>query len=62
MEIEDNNWAKMSRTAKPSTKKMILDALDVDEVRTEGRPSSPVLPLVGSLNVPVSVKEEKDCE
>lgn len=62
MEIKDDNWAKMSRTAKPSTKKIILDALDVDEVRIEGRPASPVLPLVGSLNVPISTKEEKDCE
>ena len=62
MEIKDNNWAKMSRTEKPSTRKMILDALEDEDVEVEGRPASPVLPLVGSLNVPVSGKEEKDCE
>lgn len=62
MEIEDNSRAKTSGNSRPSTRKMILDALGVGEAWFEGRPESPVLPLVGSLNVPVSRKEEKDCE
>lgn len=46
------------------TKKMILDALSEGQVdeNIEGRPDSPTLPLVGSLNVSVSQKEEKDYE
>lgn len=45
---------------KPSTKKMILDALDAKpiEANSIGIPNSPTLPLFGSLNVPISEAEE----
>lgn len=49
---------------KPSAKKMILDALDDKALETNsiGMPYSPVLPLFGSLNVPISNMEEKKDE
>ena len=62
MHIEDARIGKTLRNPVSSTKKIILDALEDETVQIEGRPTSPVLPLVGSLNVPVSRKEEKDYE
>ena len=62
MDIEDNNWAKMSRVPKQSARGMILAALESSESGIEGRPASPSIPLVGSMNVHISRKEEKECE
>ena len=46
-----------------STKKAIVDALEgVPDEEIEGRPASPVLPLVGSMNVPITRKEEQEFE
>jgi len=61
MQENDNEWAKMSRQPKPSTKKMILDALSAEtaEEASIGKPDNPVLPLVGSMNVPISEQEEQ---
>jgi hypothetical protein len=61
MQEKDNEWAKMSRQPKPSARKMILDALSAESVEEAsiGKPENPVLPLVGSMNVPISEQEEK---
>ena len=47
-----------------SAKMMILDALDEKNIESNiiGIPNSPTLPLVGSLNVPISESEEKEVE
>lgn len=44
-----------------TTKKAILDALSKEALQDDsiGKPESPVLPLVGSENVPVTPKEEE---
>ena len=49
---------------KPSTKKMILDALCKEALQEQsiGKPAGPVLPLVGSENVPISPEEEERYE
>ena len=46
------------------TREMLLDALQgqSDTEGIVGIPSSPVLPLVGSLNVPISEEEEEKDE
>lgn len=48
------------------TKKIILDALgeanDENNEESIGKPAEPVLPLVGSMNVPISPKEEETVE
>lgn len=55
----DSQWEKMSRMPKPSTRKIILDALEANskEENIIGKPDAPVLPLVGSLNVNVHTEE-----
>lgn len=49
---------------KPSTRKMVVDALCAETMaeQSEGRSQNPTIPLVGSLNVPISEEEEKDVE
>ena len=44
-----------------STKQIVLDALnaETETERSIGKPDNPVLPLVGSMNVPISAGEEK---
>ena len=49
-----------SKIDSTSMKKIILDALEDETLM--GRPNNPTIPLVGSLNVPISPKEEKECE
>lgn len=46
------------------TKKMVLDALsaETEAEQSIGKPTSPVLPLFGSMNVPISREEENECE
>ena len=55
---------KKTKSTLLETKKMVLDALcEENEVdHSIGIPSTPVLPLVGSMNVPISQEEENECE
>ena len=69
MAEEDYNWAKMSRHQKPTIQRMILDALNDNEKignsmeqTSLGMPMEPSLPLFGSLNVPISQREEDEDE
>lgn len=64
--MTNNNSKVLDKTQqfKPSTKKIMLDALnnEVFEENSIGRPEAPTLPLVGSMNVPISATEEKNDE
>lgn len=53
----------MSDIAKKTVKDSLVEALgESAEERSMGRPDNPTLPLVGSENVPITTKEEKEIE
>lgn len=60
MQDKNNEYPMGAMPPKQSTRKIILDALSAEtsEEATIGKPENPVLPLVGSLNVPISKEEE----
>lgn len=62
IEETDVERVKRDRVQKTSTKKMVLDALFKECLAESsiGSPNSPTLPLVGSLNVPITRTEEKE--
>ena len=54
--MEENN---------PRVKDVLVEGLVKDEDNGEtpfGKPDRPELPIIGSLNVPITNKEEKSCE